>query len=917
MALSIAEGTGTPAADRARARRRRRAWPRLVYSVPGLLVLVVALFCLAFLAVALAPQDHHLATWWPAAGLSIIALLWAPRDRRVAVVGAVVLASLAANLVVGRTWPLAAGLSLSNASEAVVVAHLLRRGRSAPRLQSLEDVTLLVGATVVGALVMGLGAGLTTLLTATGDPWITARTVISSHGAAVLVLVPLGLRGAAMPRGADVGRRLEVTAQWCCLLAAVGLVFMPGQSLPLSFLPPALLVWGALRLSVRTVSVQLFLAALLINVLTRLGGGPFAAGFEGESTLAASLVQTYVVVLAVITLPLAVSVGQRRAALERVAASERLFRRGFSDALLGMVLLRRSEPARPGDPGSGGREERGLDVVELNDIAARLLGGGHDELVGSSWTDAVDEEHRPELLEAARAMVDGDLAGWHGEVSLTSALGRRWVEVALSPLSAQAGDGLFVAQVVDVTGRREAEDRLRAQALRDSLTGLGNRVLLQQRIDAAIAALPTPGPVGGTHDGPHDEGQDRGDGGPPPAAPGVALLFCDLDDFKLVNDSAGHTSGDEALVEVASRLRAVLRPGDVAARLGGDEFVVLRPRAGDTLEARALAEEVLGVFREPVVVADQAFALGASIGIAWGTHGTTADDLLRDADAAMYAAKAEGKRRAVVFSDEHRASAVRSARLEQELRTAVERGELEMFLQPVTDLRDGRTVAAEALVRWWHPERGLLAPGEWLDVAESSGLMPQIGAWVLRRSCEIAATWPELRGQEAPAIHVNVSARQLEVAGFVDDVRAVLEATGLEPGRLVLEFTETHLDTVSDRLLADLASLRDLGIGLAADDYGTGYSPLTRVIDLPISMIKIDRRFVAAMLDDVRSQAVVTTLVRLSDSLGLALVAEGVETAEQAQALRLLGCTTGQGYLWCRPVPEAEFWERLHASARA
>jgi EAL domain-containing protein (putative c-di-GMP-specific phosphodiesterase class I) len=237
-----------------------------------------------------------------------------------------------------------------------------------------------------------------------------------------------------------------------------------------------------------------------------------------------------------------------------------------------------------------------------------------------------------------------------------------------------------------------------------------------------------------------------------------------------------------------------------------------------------------------------------------------------------------------------------------------------MYMQPVVDLVDGRWVAAEALIRWRHPDRGVLAPIEFLDVAEVSGLMPEIGAWVLRRSCELATAWPPGPDGIAPAVHVNVSARQLDVPGFFDVVRDVLASTALPPERLVLEFTETHLDEVSDALLADLAVLREAGIGLAADDYGTGYSPLTRIIELPLTMIKIDRRFVSAMLEDVRSKAIVTTLVRLGQSLGLALVAEGVETAEQAAALRELGCPTAQGYLWSRPVAADVFLARWAAS---
>ncbi|NTW41472.1 MAG: EAL domain-containing protein, partial [Cellulomonadaceae bacterium] len=588
----------------------------------------------------------------------------------------------------------------------------------------------------------------------------------------------------------------------------------------------------------------------------------------------------------VVVLPLAVSIARLRSAYARVGASERLFRQGFADALLGTVLLRRCEQAGQGGLHHVEHHGVGLDVVEVNDVAARMLGLTPDQLSGTSFTERLQSGDRPLIADAVEAIGTGAVQGWHGELALPGGDGTRWIEVALSPLSAPAGDGLFVAQMVDVTARRAAEERLTVAALHDALTGLANRTLLRDRIDLALATLP-------------DDGS------------GVAVLFCDLDDFKRVNDSAGHSSGDVVLVEVAARLRAMLRPDDVAARLGGDEFVILRPHVADVSHADALAGSVLESLARPLLVGGQVTTMGASIGIAWGVQGATADDLLRDADAAMYAAKASGKRRAVVYADEHRTRALRSVRVEAELRTALDRGELEMYLQPVVEVLGGQVVAAEALVRWRHPEQGVLAPAAWLDVAEGSGLMPQLGEWVLRRSCEMARTWPCAPGGQALVVHVNVSARQLEVPGFVDLVRAVLDETGLPPASLTLEFTETYLEEVTSALVADLNSLRAMGVGLAADDFGTGYSPLTRILETPLTMIKIDRRFVSSMLDDARSGAVVRALLRLGESLGIAVVAEGVETQAEAHALATLGCRHAQGYLWSRPLPPEAFVQWL------
>lgn len=888
-------GTGTAPGGR-RGHRvgrvvRRGLSREQVYGPAGLVALTVAVCALGFVAVELAPPDHGVAAWWPAAGLSVVAIAWAPQgSRRWLVVLAVVVGTSIGNLLAGRPLPVALGFGLGNAAEALVVASWLVRGGRRPQLVSLEDITRLFTATFLGVLVMGAVGG-TTVWLAGGDPLVTARTVMTSHGAAILVIAPLGLR-ALRPRKA--GRGPEAVAAWTAVIGVTVTVFRVGQDLPLSFLPIPFLVWGALRLGVRTVGGQLVATALIVTWANRNGGGPFAEPLGAGSTAATSLVQAYLVVCAMVTLPLAVSVAQRRAALERVAASERLFRQGFSDALLGMLLLRRCEPGHADlltgerTAASGEHVHGGLDVVELNEVAGRMLARPDRELVGSSFTAHLEPADGAVLRDVVADLVGGALAGWHGELRLRAPEEVRWIEVALSPLS--AGDDMFVAQVLDVTARRAAEEQLIDQARRDSLTGLGNRGLLVERMEAALRTS-------------RDEGRD------------VAVLFCDLDDFKHVNDSAGHTNGDLVLVEIAQRLTDLLAEGDVAARLGGDEFVLLRPTGGAPAAAE-LAGAVIAALEQPVLIAGQAFVVGSSIGIALGGPGAQAGDVLRDADAAMYAAKAGGKRRAVVFSEEHRDRARRAVRIESELRRAIADGELLVHLQPVVDVRTGRTVAAEALIRWQHPEQGLLAPAAWLDVAESAGLMPEIGAWVLRRSCELALDWPAADPRTAPAVHVNVSARQLDVPGFVDMVRDVLAATGLPPHRLVLEFTETQLDTVSAALLAELVGLRAQGIGLAADDFGTGYSPLTRIIELPLTMIKVDRRFVGAMLDDVRSRAIVTTLVRLSQSLGLELVAEGVETKEQADALRRLGCPTGQGYLWSRPVPAEEFRRRLDVDPR-
>ncbi|WP_225755567.1 EAL domain-containing protein [Actinotalea sp. Marseille-Q4924] len=846
----------------------------LFLLLTGLVVLGVA-----SAAVHLTHDSGRVSAWWPAAGIGLLAFLASPPRRRWAVPVVVCVATFAANLAVGRPLAPSVGYGLSNMLDVVVTGWWLLRGRGRAALETLEDVARFLAATALGVLALGLGVGTTAAVTGYGGFVATAGGAMASHAAAIVLIVPLALvardHGARRPA-------VEVVAQSGALLVALLVVFGVPMDTPLGYLLVPPVVWGALRLPPRVVTAQLLALAVAVTTLTTVGSGPFAAS---DPATVALVVQGYLLTLAVVALPLTVAASTRRHVVAGLVASERLFRQGFSESLVGMLLLRLCR----GD-GTSDHVVGGLDVVELNAVAARLLDEHEERLLGTCWTSSLDDHDRALLAEVVEALVRGRSTGWRGEVEVPGPHGSRFLELALSPLS--VGDGMFVAQMIDVTARREAEERLTAQALEDALTGLANRTLLRDRIGLALALLPP-------------DGSEAAEG--PDAA---ALLFCDLDDFKHVNDSAGHTVGDAVLVEVARRLRSVLRAGDVAARPGGDEFVLLRPAVVPG-EAEALAEQVIELLCRPVEVGGQTFVVGVSIGVVHGRRGSTAEDLLRDADAAMYAAKASGKRRAVVYSDEHREKALRSVRVEAELRRALARDELRVHLQPVVDVRTGATTAAEALVRWQHPERGLLPPGEWLDVAERSGLMPELGAWVLEQACAAATRWPAPTDTARPvAVHVNVSARQLEADGFVDTVREALRRSGLPPQRLVLEFTETHLDEVSDALLEDLVSLREEGIGLAADDYGTGYSPLTRIIELPLSMIKIDRRFVGDMLEDVRSRAIVTTLVRLGESLGLEVVAEGVETPEQALELAALGCVAGQGYLWSRPVPVEEFAAR-------
>jgi diguanylate cyclase (GGDEF)-like protein/PAS domain S-box-containing protein len=431
--------------------------------------------------------------------------------------------------------------------------------------------------------------------------------------------------------------------------------------------------------------------------------------------------------------------------------------------------------------------------------------------------------------------------------------------------------------------RARSRERLAHQALHDVLTGLPNRALFADRLDQALARSRRSGRS-------------------------VAVLFCDLDRFKVVNDSLGHDVGDRLLVEVAGRLRRALRPGDTVARFGGDEFTILCEDLASPDEAIAVAERVAATIARPVELDGEEVVVTASIGVAVGGSGSDDPDaLVRDADTAMYRAKGGGRDRWVLFDERMRANVRARLQMEGRLRHAAARGELVLHYQPLADLFDGTVDAFEALLRWHHPDHGLLAPAAFLDVAEESGLIVPIGAWVINEACRQAVSWgrhdPDRR---TPAVWVNLSARQLASPQLPATVRSATAEAGLPPERLCLEITESALmhDVRTARTV--LAGLKDLGVRVAVDDFGTGYSSLSYLRRFPVDYVKVDRTFVGGLGEDPEDAAIVAAIVGLGSNLGLTVVAEGIETPAQLTELRALGCPMGQGFLLARPRPAVE-----------
>jgi diguanylate cyclase (GGDEF)-like protein/PAS domain S-box-containing protein len=463
--------------------------------------------------------------------------------------------------------------------------------------------------------------------------------------------------------------------------------------------------------------------------------------------------------------------------------------------------------------------------------------------------------------------------------------GYRWMLSRGLAVRDERGEAYRMAgSLTDVTRRKEAEERLLHDALHDSLTGLANRTLFGDRLHQAVA-----------------RGRRRDEYS-------FAVLYVDLDQFKVVNDSLGHLAGDEALVALARRLEACLRPGDTVARLGGDEFAVLVEDVDDVSQALRIADRVHDELVPPLRIRGHEVFATASVGIARGAaRYEHAPDLLRDADIAMYRAKRRGRGHSEIFDASMHAVATLRLRMETELRHALERQELRLHFQPVVSLETRRIAGMEALVRWQHPERGMLLPDEFIPLAEEIGAIVPLGRWVLRSACAEARRWQEQANGGPPvAVSVNLSARQFSQADVPALVCEVLDESGLPAPSLRLELTESALMEDPAGAATKLGQLKQIGVNLEVDDFGTGCSSLSYLRRFPIDALKIDRGFVSRMDAEMEDREIVRTIVTLAANLGVSAVAEGVETPAQAAQLRSFRCPYAQGFLFSRPVAAGE-----------
>lgn len=797
--------------------------------------------------------EPQLALLWPAAGFAVwwLADAWRRGSWRQDAV-LLVLAVALVNALTGTTWPVAglfAGINLTHGAVGAWLLHRLgglRAPGRAPGL-SVRPVGLLLVSVVAGGVSGSLSAlAASTLMSGSFVQSLLWLTVRNSTGTFLVLALAVAVH--------DAGRTKELVsrtraAEWLGVLSSSAvlhlLVFGSSNGLPLTWVVLPVTVWAGLRLGVaRTVTLTV-LSGILAALLTLQDRGVFA--LVEDLALRATIVQGFLLVTVLVGLVLSQSQEDRARLTDALTEARSVMADSVEAALIGngIVVTEGPRTGRLLQPNPALRRLLGTTVMhpahatpgsvvperpEPTDPDVRASSQppcGPLEPGEVCWLSYLGADDRSLARRVLSDFAAGRRREWTGEMAHHPASGGTvWAQVHLSilapppsrddvraagrPSGAGAREGVVVAQFLDVTARKEAEQQLTHLALHDGLTGLPNRLLLRDRIDMALSSA--------------RRTRKR-----------VGLVFLDLDRFKAVNDSLGHEAGDLVLGMVADRLRSSLRPSDTAARIGGDEFVVVMPGVGREQEAQEIAERLVHSVGQPVLLDGRRVAVGVSGGLTLSRPGDDATSLLDRSDAAMYAAKQAGRGRVVSFTDELAARAPRRASLRAEAHQALAEGQIVVHYQPVVDMTTGVVTACEALPRWQHPTRGLLVPEEWLDVMEDGDLVVQLHRHVLAQACQDAAVLAARA--RLLRVHVDVTGRQLAQPGFIAEVVSALDGSGLPPRMLQLEIAETGLAEVHDGVSSGISRLSEMGVRWAVDDFGAGHIPLRQLVLLPIATL--------------------------------------------------------------------------------
>ncbi|MBZ5689326.1 MAG: EAL domain-containing protein [Acidobacteriia bacterium] len=657
---------------------------------------------------------------------------------------------------------------------------------------------------------------------------------------------------------------LELTAQSGLLVFVIWFVFdyapaIPYQPLYLLFVP---VIWIALRRGLPGAVLTTFAVSV---------GMMFAAWITKAQSGSLPKLQLAMLALGLTGLCLGAVVTERKRVERAIGESERRYRLLFERNLAG--VFRTTLAGR---------------VLECNQAAASMLGYDSPKDVVISSDDLYycgsDRDAFITKIKSERSITNHEMQFRRKNGDCT------WVMVNVSLVNDDSGSGeILEATLVDITERKAAEERVQTLAYYDGLTGLPNRTLLRDRLSMALATA--------------RRQKHR-----------VALLFLDLDRFKIINDSLGHSVGDLLLQEVAARLSRCAREQDTVARLGGDEFLIVLTKVNDTPDVAVAAERFMDAMTAPFIIQGHSLGLSCSLGISiFPDHGADGDTLMTNADAAMYSAKDIGRNNFQLFTADMNSEAAERLALENGLRSALAKNELFVVYQPQMDIVSGKITGLEALLRWQHPELGLVPPSRFIRIAENSGLIIAIGEWIIRTACSQACKW-QAEGLPPVSVAVNVSAVQFRQEGFATTIRKVLQETGLDPHYLELELTESLLLSNADASISVLQQLVAMGVGLAIDDFGTGYSSLSYLKRFPVSKLKIDRSFIRDVAVNPDDAAITTAIISMARGLNLDVVAEGVENEAQVSYLRAQRCDRIQGYYFSRPLAVHDVANKLRAN---